>query len=234
MIWFGNLNRILATSDPDAFGPLGEERRMMRALQAVAERAPSLEGEALTDALAATRWVDRATAQRLLPTFIHFDPDRHFSEYLRSLSFRGRSVAAEFREGVRCIVEELTGDGIVDALGPEEVVRFRADGNEGVVLAHPEVAFTINGLTRDAIIAAIEEMPDALVVVARSFERGAAAQLSSILSRTGVPGTLVTLNQLLGLRAMKMRYRPTGDRVVRLLGTGRPLLSRDIAHLADR
>jgi hypothetical protein len=234
MIWFGNLNRILATSDPEAFGPLPEHRRMLQALQAVAERAPQLSGQPLIEALAATGWVDQRTAQRLLPTFVHFDPDRHFSEYLRSLSFRGRSAAQEFREGVRCIVEELTGDGIVADVGPEAAVRFRTGALEGVVLAHPEVSFTIGGTTRDALAAAVEEMPDVLVVVARNFDRGTADQLSGILARTGVPGTLVTVNLLLGLRAMKLRYRPAEDRVVELLGAGRPLRSCDIARLGER
>lgn len=234
MIWFGNLNRILATTDPEAFGPLPEHRRMLQALQAVAERAPQLSGQPLIDALAATGWVDQRTAQRLLPTFIHFDPDRHFSEYLRSLSFRGRSAAHEFREGVRCIVEELTGDGTVAEVGPETAVRFRTGDLEGVVLAHPEVSFTIGGTTRDALAAAVEEMPDVLVVVARNFDRGTADQLSGILARTGVPGTLVTVNLLLGLRAMKLRYRPAEDRVVQLLGAGRPLRSCDIARLGER
>lgn len=233
MIWFGNLNRILATTDPDAFGPVPEDDRMLHALRSVAERAPQLSGRPLVDALAATGWVDGATAQRLLPTFVHFDPDRHFSEYLRSLSFRGRSAAADFRDGVRCIVEELTGDGAMDEGGPEPAIRFRTGDLEGIVLAHPEVAFTIAGATRDAIMAAVEEMPDTLVVVARNFERGAADHLSGLLSGTGVPGTLVTVNLLLGLRAMKLRYRPSAERVVRLLAAGRPLRSCDIALLGE-
>ena len=234
MIWFGNLNRILATEDPQAYGPLSEPQRMLQALRAVAERAPHLSGAARVEALAATGWVDLATAQRLLPTFIHFDPDRHFSDYLRSLSFRGRSAAQEFREGVRCIVEELTGDGNVGEVGPETGIRFRADDREGIVLAHPEVSFTISGNTREAVSAAVEEMPDALIIVARNFERGAADQLASILSRTGVPGTLLTVNLLLGIRAMKLRYRPAENRVIELLGTGRPLRSSDIARLGER
>ena len=207
---------------------------MLQALQTVAERAPQLSGEALVDALAATGWVDAPTAQRLLPTFIHFDADRHFSEYLRSLSFRGRSAAGDFREGVRCVFEELTGESALDEVGPEAAVRFRSGASEGVVLAYPEVSFSISGPTRDAVVAAVEEMPDAVVVVARNFDRGAADQLSGILARTGVPGTLLTVNLLLGLRAMKLRYRPAEDRVVRLLGTGRPLRSCDIAVLGDR
>lgn len=233
MIWFGNLNRILATTDPAAFGPVPEDRRMLHALRTVAERAPQLSGPSLIEALAATGWVDGATARRLLPTFVHFDPDRHFSEYLRSLSFRGRSAESDFRDGVRCIVQELTGEGVVDEGGPEPAIRFRTGDREGVVLAHPEVSFTIGGATREAILAAAEEMPDALVVVARNFERGAADHLSGLLSGTGVPGTLVTVNLLLGVRAMTLRYQPSAERVVRLLAAGRPLRSCDIALLGE-
>jgi len=234
MIWFGNLNRILATSDPGAFGPLPEDRRMLRALQAVAERAPQLSGRALVEALAATGWVDETTAARLLPTFVHFDPDQHFSEYLRRLSFRGPSAATAFREGVRCVFEELIGGATLDERGPEPLIRFRSGGREGVVIAHPEVSFTIGGATRDAILAAAEEVPDTLVVVARNFERGTAAQLSGLLAGTEVPGTLLTVNLLLGIRAMSLRYRPDEERVIRLLSRGRPLRSRDIAVLGER
>lgn len=234
MIWFGNLNRILANREPDAFGPLPEHRRMMRALEAVAERAPWLSGAPLLDALAETGWVDRAGAERLLPAFAHFDADRHFADYLRSLSFRGRSVASEFREGVRCIVQELTGDGTLAEIGPEPVIRFRCGDREGVVLAHPEVSFSIGGATQQAVSAAVEEMPDTLVVVARNFDRGTEAQLSGMLARTGVPGTLVTLNLLLGMRAVKLRYRPSEERVIRLLGSGRSLRSADVARLGNR
>jgi hypothetical protein len=234
MIWFGNLNRLLAQRSPEAFGPLPEHKRMQRALEAVAERSPQLSGAALLDALAETGWVDRATAERLLPEFRHFDADRHFSEYLRRLSFRGRSVADEFRDGNRFVVEELTGDGTVGAVGPEPAIRFHSGPHEGVVLAHPEVAFSIGGATRDAIVAAVEEMPDALVVVAKNFDRTAADQLSGLHSRTGVPGTLVTVNLLLGMRATKLRYQSPQQRVMELLGAGRPLRSADIARLGDR
>jgi hypothetical protein len=234
MIWFGNLNRILPDRSPDAYGPLPERKRMLRALEAVAERAPQLSGAALLDALAETGWVDRDAARRLLPEFGYFDADHHFAEYLRSLSFRGRSAAGQFREAVRFVVEELTGQAAVESLGPEPAIRFRTGDREGVVLAHPEVSFTIAGATRDAVMAAVEEMPDALVVVARNFDPQTAAQLNAILDRTEVPGTLVTLNLLLGIRAHRLRYQPEPDRVVQLLGTGRPLRSADIARLGER
>lgn len=234
MIWFGNLNRILTERDPAAFGPLPERTRMLRALEAVAARAPQLTGPQLLDALAGTGWVDRSVAERLLPEFRHFDADRHFSEHLRRLSFRGRSAAGDFRQGVRCVMEEVTGSGVLAEVGPEPAIRFLRGEREGVVLAHPEVAFTIGGKTREAIDAAIEEMPDALVVVARNFERSTADQLAAILDRTGIPGTLVTVNLLLGIRATALRYQPSPERVIDLLGCGRPLRSADVARLGDR
>jgi hypothetical protein len=234
MIWFGNLNRILTDRHPDAFGPEPERARMQHALERVAEQAPHLTGGDLLAALAETGWVDRATAERLLPTFRHFDPDRHFSEHLRRLSFRGRGAASEFRSGVRHIVQELTGSATVRPFGPDEGILFRRGDLEGVVFAHPEVSFSIGGPVRDAIAAAAEEMPDSLVVVARNFEPSAAAQLASLLHRTEVPGTLVTVNLLLGIRAVTLRYQPPAERVVRLLGAGRPLRSADVARLGDR
>ena len=234
MIWFGNLNRIVATSDPDAFGPVPEHRRMLRALQTVAERAPQLSGRPLVEALAATGWVDGATAQRLLPTFVHFDPDRHFAEYLRSLSFRGRSAAEDFREGVRSVLEELTGEATLEDAGAEPTIHFRRGEIEGLVIAHPEVNLTISGRTREAILAAVEDMPDTIVLVARNFERNAAAQVSGLLAGTEVPGTLITVNQLLGIRAMALHYQPATERVIELLSQGRPLRSPDIARLGDR
>ena len=234
MIWFGNLNRILATPAPDAFGPIPERDRMRAALERVAERAPQLSGPILLDALEETGWVDRPTAQRLLPEFTHFDADRHFAEYLRRLSFRGRLAAEEFREGVRQIMEELLGHGTVEEVGPERAVRFRNGGYEGVVLAYPEVSFTIGGVAREAIDVSAAEMPDVILVVARNFDPHAAAQLSGMLASSGVPGTLLTVNLLLGLRAISLRYQPPVDRLLGVLGSGRPLRSADIARLGDR
>ncbi len=234
MIWFGKLNRIVVRPPVGELGFDGETARMQAALERVAETTPGLWGPALVDALAATGWVDRSTAERLLPQFPHFDSDRHFAEYLRRLSFRGKSAADEFRTGVRCIVEEITGSGILARVGPEPCVRFSADTFEGVVLAQPEVAFTIAGRTRDAIIAAVEEMPDAVVVIARNFDHGTAQQLGAILHRTGVPGTLITINLLLGIRATALRYQPRIDRIVNLLSIGRTLRSADVARLGDR
>lgn len=234
MIWFGNLNRILPSAGVEAYGPTPEHERMRHALEWVAERAPYLSGAALLDALSESGWVDRETAARLLPEFRHFDADHHFAEHLRRLSFRGRPAAGEFRSGVRCVVEELTGSAMLETVGPETAIRFRQGEREGIVLAHPEVGFTIAGDTRRAVEAAVDEMPDALVVVARNFERSAADQLASLLHRTEVPGTLVTLNLLLGMRAITLRYQPGASRVIDLLGAGRPLRSADIAVLGDR
>jgi hypothetical protein len=234
MIWFGNLTPFLAAPPPRSISGLGEEGRMQYALEQVAQETPGLGGKALIEALAGTGWVDRPTAERLLPHFRHFDPDRHFAEYLRRLSFRGPSAAHEFRSGVRCIVEEITGHGQLDQVGPEPCVRFAVDGCEGVVLAQPEVGFTIGGRTRDAIAAAVEEMPDIVVVVARNFDRGTGEQLTSVLSRTGIRGTLVTVNLLLGIRATALRYQPRPAKVVAVLGTGGTLRSADVARLGDR
>ena len=49
-----------------------------------------------------------------------------------------------------------------------------------------------------------------------------------------MPGTLVTVNLLLGIRAISLRYQPSPTRVIALLGYGRPLRSADIARLGDR
>ncbi len=234
MIWFGNLERFVVAPLPEGLATASETVRMQLALERVAEASPGLGGRALVEALAGTGFVDRATAEKLLPTFRHFDADRHFGDYLRRLSFRGRSAADEFRSGVRCVVEEITGDGMLDYVGPEPCVRFTVDAFQGVVLAQPEVSFSIGGRTRDALTSAIEEMPDVLVIVARNFERTAAAQLTSMLRRTGVPGTLLTVNLLLGLRATTLRYQPELPRIVQVLATGGALRSADIARLGDR
>jgi hypothetical protein len=234
MIWFGKLNRIVVRPPTCGLGFDSESARMQTALERVAESSPGLWGSALVDALVHTGWVDRPTAERLLPHFPHFDADRHFAEYLRRLSFRGPTAADEFRTGVRCVVEEITGNGMIDRVGPEPCVRFSTDAFEGVVLAQPQVGFTITGRTREAIAAAVEEMPDVVVVVARNFDQGTAQQLAAILHRTGVPGTLITINLLLGIRATALRYQPCLDRVVRLLSTGRMLRSADVARLGDR
>jgi hypothetical protein len=234
MIWFGNLERIFVGAIPAGMPKDAEFTRMQMALERVAEAAPSLSGQRLIDALSSTGWVDRGTAERLLPHFRHFDPDRHFGDYLRRLSFRGRLAEEDFVRGVRCVLEDITGNGRVERVGPATGIRFSAGLNEGIVLAHPEVGLTIGGQTRDAILAAVEEMPDALVVVARSFERDTGAQLASLLSRTGLKGTLVTVNLLLGIRAITLRYQPQVEKVVTLLARGGTLRSPEIARLGDR
>lgn len=234
MIWFGNLEHFFAGPVPADLPATPEDQRMLFALRRVAELAPGLSGAQLLGALASTGWVDRSTAERLLPTFRHFDPDQHFCEYLRRLSFRGASAEEPFRDGIRCVLDQVVGPAAVDPEGPEPCVRFRVDGFEGLALARPEVSFTITGRTRDAILAAVEEMPDALVVVARNFDRVASQQLSGLLHRTGVRGTLVTLNLLLGIRATALRYQPERTRVVELLGRGGTLRSADVARLGDR
>ena len=234
MIWFGNLSQALRIPVAAVLPPGEENARMEKALRAVAARDPQLEGEALLDALAATGWVDRPTAARLLPCFRHFDADRWFAESLRSLSLKGPTAAEEFRARVGRVFGELTGNARLDTLGPEDAVRFTLGGREGVVLAYPAVQFSLGGNAAKAVEAAVEEMPDALVIVARNFQDGARGQLSAMLHRTGVPGTLVTVNLLLGMRATALRYQPAPERVVDLLSVGRPLRTQDVATLGDR
>jgi len=234
MIWFGNLHRILTTPVPEEFGVASESVRMQYALERVAETSPGLAGNSLLDALVGTGWVDRPLAERLLPTFRGFDADRHFADYLRRLSFRGRHANDEFRSAIRYVTEEMTGNARLDQVGSEPCIRFSVDDHEGVVLAYPEVAFHISGRVRDAVLAAVEEMPDTLVILARNFERGAADQLASLLSRTGVPGTLMTVNLLLGVRAISLRYQPRRARLLGVLGKGGLLRSADVASLGER
>lgn len=207
---------------------------MRHALELVATHAPQLAGRELVDALARTGWVDEKTAARLLPRFGHFDPDRHFNDHLRRLSFRGRDSADAFRAGVRRVVEDLTGNAAVREVGPETAIHFTRGEHQGIVLAYPEVHFSIGGPTREAVEQAVQEMPDSLVVIARNFGRDTAAHLSGLLAGTEVPGTLVTVNLLLGIRAMSLRYQPDTERVLGLLSTGRPLRSTDVARLGDR
>ena len=234
MIWFGNLPKLFPEPAPPGTFRGGVHARMEQALRMVAAREPHLAGEALLDALEATGGVDRETAARLLPWFGHFDADRHFADNLRRLSLKGTAAADQFRGLVRYVVEDLTGDGAVEEVGPEPAIRFRAGEHEGVVLAYPQVSFSLGGEARRTVEAAVEEMPDALVIVARNFQEGAAGQLSGMLAGTEVPGTLVTVNLLLGLRAVKLRYQPSAERVVRTLGAGRPLRSTDVALRGNR
>jgi hypothetical protein len=233
MIWFGNLTahtqgttRVLAVGDDSA--------RMEHALRWVAARAPHLSGAALLDALAETGLVDHATAARLLPAFRGFDADRVFAESLRALSLKGVTAAEEFRSRVGRVVDDVAGGARVEAVGPETGIRFGRGGRQGVLLAYPQVQFSLGGSAAQAVHAAIAEMPDALVIVARNFADGTAAQLRAVLERSEVPGTLVTVNLLLGMRAIALKYQPTEDRVFGLLGAGGALRSRDIALLGNR
>lgn len=207
---------------------------MEQALHAVAAVAPQLSGAALADALAATGWVDRETAARLLPCYRHFDADRFFADNLRRISFRGPGLAGEFRTGVRRAFADLVGGAELGQVGAEPCVRFRDGEREGVVLAYPEVHFTLGGDARKAVAAAAEELPDALVLVARNFGAAAEEQLRGMLWGSEVPGTLLTVNLLLGMRATALRYQPAPARVVELLGAGRSLRSPDVARLGER
>lgn len=234
MIWFGKLQKLFPASAPRPAAAADDHGRMRQALQWVAARAPHLAGDALLDALAGTGCVDRASAARLLPLFRDFDADRYFAENLRRLSLRGARAADEFRAGVGRVVEDVVGTAHLGSVGPEDGIRFRSGEREGIVLAYPEVGFSLGGNARKSVEAAVEEMPDALVVVARNFQEGTAGQLSSVLSGTGVPGTLVTVNLLLGIRAVALRYQPAPERVIATLGAGRPLRSTDVALLGNR
>jgi hypothetical protein len=235
MIWFGKLSKIFEAPAGFTLAPGGDDAtRMEQALRWVAARAPQLEGAALLDALAGTGWVDRATAARLLPAFRGFDADRVFAESLRSLSLRGDTAADEFRARVVRVVEDLTGDARLDALGPEQAIRFSHGERQGVVLAYPQVSFTLGGSAMKAVTAAIEELPDTLVIVARNFAEGAAGaaplgagpQRASRHAGDGEPAA--------GDAGDCLKYQPSPDRVIDLLGAGGALRSRDIAALGDR
>lgn len=234
MIWFGNLSHALRIPLPALAGGGDDAQRMETALRTVAAYAPQLEGEELLDALAATGFVERATAARLLPCYRHFDADRWFAEQLRSLSLKGPVVADEFRTRIGRVVEDLTGNARIDQVGPDGGVRFTLGDREGVVLSYPTVQFSLGGTALQTVEAAAGEMPDALVIVARNFQDAAGAQLSSILARYGIRGTLVTVNLLLGIRATALKYQPSPERVVDLLSLGRPIRTQDVATLGDR
>lgn len=232
MIWFAPAYRSLL--DPHALPRERDQHTcMLRALQIVAEVAPQLQGGELIEALAGTGWVDADTARRLLPTFRDFDPDRHFGEYLRGLSFRGTGAEEPFRYGVGRAFADLLGGVEEDRLAEEPAIRVYDGEREGLVLAYPEVGFNLGPRTRAAVAEAIERFPDALVVVARNFQPAAADQLRAQLEGTEVPGTLLTVNLLLGMRAMALRYQPGSARVARLLARGGALRSPDIAVLGD-
>ena len=51
------------------------------------------------------------------------------------------------------------------------------------------------------------------------------------------PGDRAALDPLsaeIGIRAITLRYQPSVDRLIGVLGAGRPLRSADIARLGDR
>jgi hypothetical protein len=231
MIWF----RDPPAATPLEFGPtLTARGRMKQALERVASRAPQLRGAELVGALLETGLVDPPTVRHLLPEFAGFDPERHFADHLRSLSFRGASRADEFRAAMERVVVDVVGSGARMPAGAEEAIVFEHGERQGVLLAFPEVNFSVGGRSRDWIAAAAEEMPDAIVVVARTFDAHAPGQLAALLSGADVPGTLVSVNLMLGIRAMVQKYAPPPDRVVDLLAAGRLLRSPDVAVLGER
>jgi hypothetical protein len=230
MIWFGKLPGIRI---PELSPPERPHRRMRQALECVACHAPGLSGAALVQALASTGWVDETTAERLLPEFRHFDSERHFAQNLRSLSFRGRSMEDEFRRAVARAMEDIVGPARGEGEEESAEHRFGDEEWQGTALAFPEVRCSISGRIRELVAAAAEQMPDTFVLIARNFDPEAHAQLSALLGRE-IPGTLMTVNQLLGIRAMALRYHPAPARVRELLAIGRALRSADIARLGDR
>ncbi len=234
MIWFGNLERILLGTEPGQDFQYSESRRMQLALERVAEVRPDLGGADLLDALAATGWVDRPAAERLLPHFRHFDPDLHFSDHIRQLSFRGNAAGEDFRNGIHQVVREITGNAARADLAGTGAVAFTEGDRQGLVLPFPEVGLTISGRTRTAVAAAAEQVPDALVLVARTFHPAATDQLRDALRRTDVPGTLVSVNLLLGIRGFAIRYQPPAHRIVDLLAHGGALRSAQVATLGER
>lgn len=233
MIWFGRHPGLHIPSPVRGRVPVRDRDRMRAALEQIAAHAPHLTGAELLDALGDTGWIDRATAKRLLPEFRNFDPDRHFAEHMRRLSFRGPSASDEFHAGIGRIVADLFGSSRETEIAAELAFRFQHAEQEGLILGYPMVQLAIGGTLQEAVTSAIEEVPDALVIVARNFHPAAAEQLRGLLSSSEVPGTLITINLLLGVRATVLRYQPHKSRVVRLLGAGRPLRSADVARLVD-
>ncbi len=207
---------------------------MSRALEWVAERDPTLAGAALTSALAATGYVDAGTARRLLPWFSGFDPNRHFSYRLRQLSCGGEPAGDEFRRRIAVVLRDLAGAAKPGRLASEPALRFSHGEREGVLLAYPRVSLSLSGSLLQAVRAASKEMPDTLVIVARNFRPGVAGELGGLLSGTEVPGTLVSVNRLLGMRAVARRYRPAPEKIVQLLSAGREVNSADLGRLGDR
>lgn len=231
MIWF----RDPSAAAPLPLGPsLTARGRMRLALERVASSAPHLRGAELVVALIGTGLVDAVTVRHLLPEFSGFDAERYFAQHLRSLSFRGASAVDEFRAAMERVVTDVVGSGARMPAGGEEAIVFEHGERQGLLLAFPEVGFSVGGRPREAIAAAAEEMPDVIVVVARNFDAHAPAQLASLLSGTEVSGTLVTVNLMLGIRAMVHRFQPATDRVIDLVARGGVLRSRDIAILGER
>jgi len=233
MIWFGHLTLQPAHGSPiDRAQP--ELARMKMALRWVAARAPELRGEHLAAALVSTGWVDLEEARRLIPLFSHFDADAHFAEELRRLSFRGMSVVDEFHQRIGRILVDLTGRFAMDDVAGERCLRFRDEGREGLVFAYPLVGLSLGGGLTAALRTSAGEMPDSVVIVARTFRPDFEAQVRGLMHGSDVPCTLVTVNRLLGVRAVTLAYRPPRADVFRLLGQGGLIGSAAVAHLADR
>jgi DNA-directed RNA polymerase specialized sigma24 family protein len=118
-------------------------------------------------------------------------------------------------------------------------VRFGDGYREGVVLAYPQVQLTLGGAAVDAVKAAADEMPDALVIVARNFQDVTAGQLSSLLEGTELPVTLRTAVVLRDLQ--ELSYQEIAEKLELPEGTvksrinrGRIELARQLKRLQDK
>lgn len=231
MIWFGeNFVPVFTPRDRE-----GEFSRMQRGIRWVAERTPGATGEELVSALSESGWVSTETARRLLPYFRDFDADRYFAERLRRLSFRGELAVDEFRRRIGQVMVDLTEEGERVVLsGGAEAVRFRAGERDGLVFAFPEVSYAVDPELRAAVPDVLEHFPHTVVLVARNFRPGAEAAFRSLFRGQEIAPTTVTVNRLLGLRAVALRYRTPADRVMDLLCSGSGVSTRAVARLGDR
>jgi len=168
-------------------------------------------------------------------TSANFDPDRHFAESLRRLSFRGELAVDEFRRRIGQVMVDLTEDGEKVVLpGGAEAVRFRAGDRDGLVFAFPEVSYAVDAELRAAVPDVMEHFPHAVVLVARNFRAGAEASFRSLFRGQEIAPTLVTVNRLLGLRAVALRYGTPAELVMDMFCCGGSVSTRAVARLGDR
>ena len=191
---------------------------VVRAWELVAARQPDLDGEALLEALAATGWVDRRTAARIVPTLADFDPFTHFARSLRRLGWRGRRATPAFRRAVVTLFRGLPGAAVTEG-------RRWLEAYGMPVLAYAEVGWSPGRPPGEELTAAAAAGL-AVVVVATSFD-------DESLRRAPVPLTALTTNRLLGMAAVIRHYRPEPAAVRALLERGGWVTSSDVARLAE-